>query len=134
MNQVMLDRFTRKHTNTGVNGCWLWTGAKTSRGYANFTVDGRTTYAHRASYEHFVSPVPDGMVLDHLCRVRGCVNPDHLEPVSHAMNVARGEGGQHNAIKTHCPRGHEYAGGNLYVQPSTGGRKCRACRPLRGGN
>ena len=69
--------------------CWLWTGLLTADDYASFRVDGRNTTGHRWSYVHFVGPIPEGLELDHLCRVRHCVNPEHLEPVTHAENVRR---------------------------------------------
>lgn len=72
------------------SGCWLWT-ANTNRGYGNFTVAGKTRKAHRISYQTFVGAIPDGLALDHLCRVRACVNPSHLEPVTWAENVRRGD-------------------------------------------
>lgn len=72
------------------NGCWLWTGYIHHRGYAPIIAYGRVTTAHRVSYEQHVGPIPEGRVLDHLCRVRHCVNPDHLEPVVVAENNRRG--------------------------------------------
>lgn len=73
-----------------VAGCWLWTAAKNNGGYGMFTfTTGWRRSAHRVSYETFVGPIPDGLQLDHLCRVRHCVNPDHLEPVTAAENTRR---------------------------------------------
>lgn len=114
--------------------CWLWT-AGTLHGYGQFSCRrtiyrSRTQRAHRISYEMYVGPIPEGLQLDHLCRVRRCVNPEHLEPVTCAENVRRGRAGEAFALaqmaKTHCPQGHAYAGSNLYVPPS-GGRYCRIC-------
>jgi hypothetical protein len=70
-----------------------------------------------------VGPIPDGLVIDHLCRVRHCVNPAHMEPVTDRENVFRGF-----AAITHCPKGHEYTADNTYIPPSTGSRECRRCR------
>ena len=70
--------------------CWLWLGARSSTGYGVFRAYGRVVKAHGFAYERFVDDVPKGLELDHLCNVRHCVNPDHLEPVTHTENVARG--------------------------------------------
>lgn len=107
------------------DSCWLWTG-HTNRGYGRACFEGRTVYAHRLSWELTRGPIPDGLSLDHLCRVLNCVNPDHLEPVPHRTNVLRGEGPTAvNARKARCPKGHPYEGANL--RRGRGGRYCRAC-------
>lgn len=106
--------------------CWIWRGALHSAGYG--TLGDR--YAHRIAYELKVGPIPQGYDIDHLCRVRPCVNPKHLEAVTHRENVLRGESkNAKNARKTHCIRGHDISAGspNTYITPS-GGRNCRACR------
>ena len=72
------------------NGCWIWTGQTTIAGYGQFTRNRKTIYAHRAMYESEVGPIPEGLVIDHLCRTPSCVNPAHLEPVTNAENVRRG--------------------------------------------
>jgi hypothetical protein len=90
-----------------------------------------TALAHRVSYEIYKGAIPDGMQVDHLCRVRSCVNPDHLEAVPQATNLERGEGfvGQ-NVRKTHCPRGHQYD--STYTRPSgKTERICTTCRRER---
>ena len=110
--------------------CWLWLAAKHHQGrYGVFTLArGRQVQAHRFSYETLVGPVPAGLVLDHLCRVRHCVRPDHLEPVPQRINILRGVGVQaKNAVKTHCDWGHEFTPANTYVDPR-GSRVCRECR------
>lgn len=84
------------------------------------------------SHELHKGPIPEGLVIDHLCRNRGCVNPDHLEAVTQRENILRGEGlAAANARKTHCPKGHPYSGENLYVVPSSGRRQCRICADAR---
>lgn len=109
--------------------CWLWEASTDASGYGQFRVLPRPagpTKAHRFAYEQIVGPIPDGLELDHLCRVRNCVNPDHLEPVPGAVNTLRGYGAPaKNARKTHCIRGHE-----LPDEPNVKGvwRRCNACR------
>ena len=101
--------------------CWEWTSFKDEDGYGGVWLNGRTARAHRVMYELLVGPIPDGLQLDHLCRNKACVRPDHLEPVTLAENVRRAAD-----TKTHCPQGHAYAGPNLYVYPN-GSRACRIC-------
>jgi hypothetical protein len=81
--------------------------------------------AHRWAYEYSIGPIPEHLELDHLCRSRNCVNPEHLEAVTHLENMGRGI--SHQKAKTHCPKGHPYSGENLYVAPSNGKRYCREC-------
>lgn len=108
------------------DGCLEWIGARQSLGYGNFRVEGKTLKAHRFSYELNVGPIPEGLVIDHLCRNRACVRPDHLEPVTQKVNVHRGEGvAAAKARKTRCHKGHELAGENL--REDSYGRHCRAC-------
>lgn len=99
--------------------CWLWTASLDSSGYGIFHVDGRMLKAHRWAYEHFRGPIPKGLHIDHLCRRRACVNPAHLEPVSHQENMRR-------ARRTHCRRGHELTPENTYII-----RTCKACYAVR---
>ena len=108
-------------------GCWLWTGSRNGSGYAQLCIGGRrgqTYYAHRATYELFKGTIPDGLTIDHLCRVRYCVNPLHLEAVTYSVNVARGK----PFIKspTHCKQGHKYTSHNTRRRPN-GSLYCREC-------
>lgn len=105
-------------------GCWEWCGSRNQQGYGNF----RAQKAHRVAYELLVGPIPQGMILDHLCRNHGCVNPMHLEPVSNRENVLRGVGPTAlSARKTHCVNGHEFTDENTYRRKDAPGRKCRIC-------
>lgn len=100
--------------------CWLWQGHINRGGYGQFTCYG-VHRAHRFVYEYLVGPIPDGMALDHLCGVKHCVKPDHLEVVTHAENTARWA-----KTVTACPQGHSYTDENLYVR-SDGRKKCKTC-------
>ena len=112
------------------SGCWEWTATVMLRkGYGQFSY-GRLMLAHRASYEHFRGAIPEGLNLDHLCRNRKCVNPDHLEAVTQRVNVMRGVSvTAENMRKSHCPTGHPYDAANTYVR-ANGHRGCRACRKV----
>lgn len=132
-----LERFWLKVEKTGT--CWVWKSAPTSKGYGSFWFNGKGIQAHRFSYELLVGPIPEDLTLDHLCRNRLCVRPDHLEPVTRGVNVLRGEGpGAQNARKTHCPYNHEYTPENTYVvnRHKTGRtyRICKECSRIRYAN
>ena len=106
--------------------CWAWMAGKV-KGYGTFWDGTRTARAHRFAYELLVGPIPDGLDIDHLCRNRGCVNPDHMEVVTNRQNVLRGIGPTaENAVKTHCAHGHPFSPENTHIRPS-GRRTCRAC-------
>lgn len=117
-----MERFTTKINKTDT--CWLWTAGLTKGGYGQFGIGKKKFSAHRFAYELWVGPIPHGMVIDHLCRVKACVRPEHLEAVSQKVNLNRGEHG--NTKKTHCIHGHEFTPENTYVR-KTGGRKCKTC-------
>lgn len=126
------ERFWEKVDKNGPGGCWLWTASKISAGYGNFVPNGRGshTLAHRWAYEQAMGPIPAGADLDHLCRTPACVNPDHLEAVTHRENVLRGTSpSAGHARKTHCSHGHELVPENIYTPPSLpNARCCRTCR------
>lgn len=114
--------------------CWEWTASRNHGGHPWYHNPGGTQYAHRVAWEILVGPIPEGYDVDHLCRVRHCVNPDHLEPVPHVVNVRRGHVGK-NSPKgpnsrglTHCKRGHEYTEENTIYHSKNGSRMCRSCR------
>lgn len=111
------------------DGCWRWTGTRTPRGYGQFHWSGRHRPAHRVAYETLVEPIHEGLVCDHLCRERACVNPAHIEPVTNRENIVRGEAGElirkRFASRTHCANGHDYSPGNVITRQ--GRRRCVAC-------
>lgn len=108
--------------------CWVSNRAMQPNGYTKIGHNGRTFLTHRIAYEAFVGPIDEGLVIDHLCRVRACVNPDHLEAVTTRENLVRGETVTALEVaQTHCHRGHLLDGLNLYMRPDRLGRVCRAC-------
>ncbi len=134
-------QFWAKVDKTGT--CWVWNGVRLNHGgYGQFR-DSPTTriVAHRFAYEMLVGPIPEGLQLDHLCRVPWCVNPAHLEPVTQLENLARGvaatrrygknqiESAAENIQKTRCPRGHQYTPENTRQRGH--GRECRTCERVR---
>ena len=116
-------------------GCFMWFGAiNITTGYGIIKIDGKQWLAHRAMYIIEKGEILEGLVLDHLCRNRWCVNPNHLEPVTHKTNILRGIGfSAVNSRKTHCPNGHIYDDENTHISKQ-GYRRCRACDRDRWGN
>lgn len=112
-------------------GCWLWQGTITTPGYAEIFWGGRRKRVHRLSYEMAKGPIPEGLVPDHLCRVRHCINPAHLEAVTQRENLLRSPdtvAGKH-ARQTECKNGHPYTEENtIIINVERGWRDCRACR------
>ena len=121
-----IDRLMAKVDRDPDTGCWLWTGALHKLGYGRFRFRGRVVGPHQAAYALSKGDVPPGAELDHKCRVRRCCNPDHLEPVTHVENMARGI----NATKTYCKHGHEFTPENTY-RSRDGRRHCRQCNQRR---
>lgn len=124
------ERFWEKVERPTEAECWPWLGARGPKGYGMLRSDHATTVrAHRFSYEIHIGQIPEGMVIDHLCRNPTCVNPAHLEAVTSGENTRRGITGKHHADKTHCPRGHPYDEKNTYhFGPGLRWRGCRECR------
>ena len=121
---VLLARFFAKVRVDASTGCWKWTGSLTRLGYAMVHHNGRSRSAHCVAHAWFVGPVADGLELDHLCRNRWCVNPAHLEAVTHAVNVLRGFDATRGAT---CKRGHLRTPENSIIFYSRHGRARRDC-------
>ena len=126
----LLERFSERYVPEPNTGCWLWIGSIDARVSSGYGLFGKNRRAHRVSWELHSGAIPDGLVVDHICRVRSCVNPDHLRIVTRAVNNVENSHGPSAKAKqvTHCPKGHPYAGENLHRQRA--GRKCRTCHRL----
>lgn len=135
--QSDLDRFMAKVMPEPNSGCWLWMGWVNTEGYGQFGASGRSMGAHRWGYIALAGAIPAGLQLDHKCRVRCCVNPAHLEPVTNQENARRGAlfgtMGKANAAKTHCRHGHSLAGDGALVRRQKTGvrRRCVLCRQMQ---
>ena len=133
-NETLIERFYGRVMPEPNSGCWLWDGADMTNGYGVMSL-GRRRFkmlAHRFSYVLHKGKIAEGLELDHKCRVRGCVNPDHLEAVTHRTNVLRGVApAAFHAQKTHCPRGHELSHPNLINRRNRTSRECKICHAVQ---
>lgn len=129
VNEKTINNFLDRISPEPNTGCWLWTAGINFMGYGMFGIGSYKRFkAHRFSYVAFRGPIPDGLVIDHLCMVKSCANPSHLEAVTIAENNRRAcsAKGHYNSNKTHCKKGHEYLPKTTGRQ-SNGGRFCRIC-------
>lgn len=130
MPKVTAETYIRERVRIDAAGHWMWTGTIHMNGYPRCTAGQHASgWAHRMSHETFTGPIPPGHTIDHLCRVRACVNPAHLEAVTQRENNLRAptQLTPVNLAKTRCPQGHPYDVANTYVH-KTGKRDCRTCR------
>lgn len=123
VQKPLAERLTERST-LDASGCLVW-DRPGANGYGYLAVDGSDQLAHRLSFETFVGPIPDGLQIDHLCRNKACINPEHLEPVTQAENLRRWA-----ETVTHCPRNHPYDDENTYWRKDRPGRQCKACNRL----
>lgn len=112
-----------------VNDCWIWNGSVDSRGYGQLRSNGKTWRAHRFFYSELVGQIPSRYQIDHVCRNKLCVNPDHLEAVTQTENIRRSGAWDVNKTKTHCPAGHEYSDSNTLSRNNK--RTCLICKRER---
>lgn len=130
-----IDRLVDKVKVDDETGCWEWQGYVTPNGYGAMVLGSRVDnsvrreFTHRVAWTELVGPIPDGLHIDHLCRNTICCNPGHLEPVTPRINALRSESpAALNARKAACVEGHPFDAENTYVNPTTGGRRCRTCQ------
>lgn len=126
-------RFFKKVIISDDGDCWEWTACKTKAGYGAFSLNGKSVLAHRLSYS-FVNKISNGKVIDHICRNRSCVNPNHLREVKQSENALENSIGQgaKNKIKTHCSRGHDLSESSLLILKNGAKRRvCKPCHALR---
>lgn len=125
-----VDKLIKEKVNKTAS-CWIWTGCVASNGYSKLSFESKHTSAHRVFYKWFKGPIEDGLQIDHLCRNKLCVNPDHLEAVTPKVNTLRSENiAAKNSRRTICLKNHPLAGNNLYITPD-GRRQCRMCVNFR---
>lgn len=125
-------RLWSKASITSPAACWLWTAVLINSGYGRFTWKGKEHLAHRVAYEIMRGPIPEGLTIDHLCRVRKCINPFHMEPVTKRENTLRGKApSAQYAVATHCIQGHPFSTENTYSFTKSSGRPRRVCRACK---
>lgn len=135
LSSIIISRFLN-NIEIMESGCWNWKGKPGTGGYGRCWDGKKSVLAHRFSYTYFKGEIPHGLEPDHLCRNRICVNPDHLEVVTHQVNVRRGllpllsanRGRQYQESKTHCSNGHPFNEENTYIRIDRPGRECKTCR------
>lgn len=125
MEPDVLERFESKIEWIPFSTCWWWNGSIESNGYGRFKAGGRKWSPHRLAYEHWNGQLKDGLEIDHLCRNRSCVNPAHLEQVTHRENSRRGLSGRFNAEKINCSKGHPFSAENTRFNDNR--RICMTC-------
>lgn len=135
MKKSLRQRFDEKFV-IDPSGCWVWIGACDTLGYGHIAAPehnrngGKLGRAHRVAWALYKGPIPEGLVIDHLCKNRFCVNPEHLEPVTFKENLDRSDSASTlEAKKTQCLRGHSLSGSNIYETKK--GRVCRQCSNMR---
>lgn len=129
---TLIERLMARVVVDPVTGCHNWTGPANPKGYGRIKgPQHRSLLPHRVTYALAKGEIPAGLEIDHLCRNHACCNPDHLEAVTHAENVRRGNSGINEKLKTHCPQGHPYDSVNT-ARNARGFRFCRACKAADG--
>lgn len=125
-------RIENSVTRVTETGCWIWEKALNHLGYARIGHNGKSRPAHRVSYEAFKGPIPEGLEIDHVCKVRCCLNPEHLEAVNRMENMRRSSIWNVRKERTHCPKGHALTDDNRYTAPSLGNKYlCLECKRQR---
>lgn len=131
---MLPNRILDKIVRIPESGCWIWIGSLTGYGYGETWWNNTKHFVHVLMHKLFVGEVPKGFEVDHLCKVRCCCNPEHLEAVTHAENVKRSSSWHHvvnyHKAQTHCQRGHAWTEENTYVEPN-GKRRCLECKRQR---